>query len=184
MSIYATLWTLKFPRDGDEYPGCEWIAVTAQGVPSHIGSPAQGSGYEEGDPYMTFLPAPVPADEDGGCGGLRAVVFVAERTPKGTERSPQEYVQPLLVLTGEAYASMPFETLHARLCKALRGDRPQLVATIVAPDGRMQNLFEDGTAKEQTLDADPAKAAAVLPFKGPFALTDRFLKKAKDTDRE
>ena len=33
MSIYATLWQLKFPRDGDDYPGCEWITVTAQGVP-------------------------------------------------------------------------------------------------------------------------------------------------------
>ena len=36
MSIYATLWMLKFPRDGDDYPGCEWITVTAQGVPVRI----------------------------------------------------------------------------------------------------------------------------------------------------
>ena len=27
MSIYATLWALKFPKDGDDYPGCEWIAT-------------------------------------------------------------------------------------------------------------------------------------------------------------
>ena len=30
MSIYATLWKLKFPRHGDYYLGCEWITVTAQ----------------------------------------------------------------------------------------------------------------------------------------------------------
>ena len=28
MSIYATLWKLKFPRDGDDRPGCEWNTVT------------------------------------------------------------------------------------------------------------------------------------------------------------
>lgn len=33
MSIYATLWQLKFPRDGYDYLGCEWITVIAQGVP-------------------------------------------------------------------------------------------------------------------------------------------------------
>lgn len=36
MSIYATLWQLKFPKDGDDYFGCEWMTVTAQGVPPHI----------------------------------------------------------------------------------------------------------------------------------------------------
>jgi hypothetical protein len=39
MSIYAKLWKLKFPREGDDYLGCEWITVTAQGVQPHIGSP-------------------------------------------------------------------------------------------------------------------------------------------------
>jgi hypothetical protein len=24
MSIYATLWKLKFPKDGDDFTGCEW----------------------------------------------------------------------------------------------------------------------------------------------------------------
>lgn len=27
MSIYATLWQLKFPAAGDEFPGCEWLGV-------------------------------------------------------------------------------------------------------------------------------------------------------------
>ncbi len=56
---------------------------------------------------------------------MRAVVFVTEQTGKGTERSPQEYFDPLLVLTGEAYAPLSFEALHRRLCDALRGDASQ-----------------------------------------------------------
>ena len=43
MSIYATLWWLKFPRYGDEYIGCEWIRVSAQGVPAHVGTPTRDS---------------------------------------------------------------------------------------------------------------------------------------------
>jgi hypothetical protein len=50
MSIYATLWTLKFPKEGDEHLGCEWIEVSAQAVPAHVGSPTPGMGYESGDP--------------------------------------------------------------------------------------------------------------------------------------
>ena len=46
MSIYATLWTLKFPKDGNDYISCDWIEVMAQGVPAHIGSPTPGCGYE------------------------------------------------------------------------------------------------------------------------------------------
>jgi hypothetical protein len=56
MSIYATLWHLRFPRDGDAHAGCEWIDVFAQGVPAHIGTPTPGYGYESGDPFKTFLP--------------------------------------------------------------------------------------------------------------------------------
>ena len=114
MSIYATLWRLKFPRDGDDYLGCEWITVIAQGVPPHIGSPTPGCGYEDGDPYATFLPPPVHTDEDGESAYMRAVVFVTEGTPKGTTRSPQEYQHPLLVLTGEVYAHMTFATCIRR----------------------------------------------------------------------
>lgn len=148
MSIYATLWKLKFPTDGDDYPGCEWVTVTAQGVPPHIGSPSPGSGYEDGDPYASFLPPPVHTDEDGESKYMRAVVFVAEHTPKGTPRSSQEYVNPLLLLTGEIYARMTFETLYARICQALRGNKTKIVATSLLPTGRAHIFFEDGTSKE------------------------------------
>ncbi|SRR6266540_6549407 len=148
MSIYATLWKLKFPKDGDDYPGCEWITVTAQGVPAHIGSPAPGSGVANGDPFAAFLPPPVRTSENGEADHMRAVVFVRELTPKGTPRSAQEYVDPLLVLTGEEYATMTFEALHARICQALRGDKPKVIATSVVPGRRVRILFEDGTDKE------------------------------------
>ena len=93
----------QLPTDGDDFPGCEWITVTAQGVPAHIGSPSSGSGYEDSDPFASFLPPPVRIDNDGESEYMRAVVFVTERTPKGTARSPQEYFSPLLVLPGEAW---------------------------------------------------------------------------------
>lgn len=135
MSIYATLWTLKFPKDGDDYFGCEWIEVIAQGVPSHIGSPTPGCGYEDGDPYAAFLPPPVEAVENIEVKYLRAVVFVTEETQKGTVRSGQEYENPLLVLTGQEYATITFEKLHTRLCDALRGEKPRVIGQYLEPGG-------------------------------------------------
>ncbi len=114
-SIYATLWKLKFPQHGHDHIGCEWIDVIAQGVPSHIGLPTPGCGYEDGDPYGEFLPPLVITDADGEGEYMRAVVFVTAGTPKGTVRSPQEYVHPLFVLTGEDYANITFDTFYTRI---------------------------------------------------------------------
>jgi hypothetical protein len=121
MSIYATLWWLKFPRYGDEYIGCEWIRISAQGVPAHVGTPTRGFGYEDGDPYADFLPPAVEVNAEGDSDFMRAVVIVTEDTQKGTARSPQEYANPLLVLSGQEYASISFVELHTRICDALRG---------------------------------------------------------------
>ncbi len=154
MSIYATLWTLKFPKDGDDYIGCDWIEVIAQGVPPHIGSPTPGCGYEDSDPYADFLPPPVETDENGEAEYLRAVVFVTKGTPKGTARSAQEYRNPLLVLTGKEYVTITFEDLHTRLCDALRGDKPRVIAQYLEPGGRVRTLFEDGTTKENDVRED------------------------------
>jgi hypothetical protein len=132
MSIYATLWALQFPRFGEFHIDCEWVTVIAQGVPAHVGA-------EVSDPYSPFLPAlpnSVAAD-------LRAVVFVVEGTAKGTIRSAQEYSAPLFVLSSVEYASTPFSDLHARLCDALRGDRPRLVAEVLRPDGSSELIFEN-----------------------------------------
>jgi hypothetical protein len=135
MSIYATLWKLRFPKEGDDYSGCEWIEVTAQGVPPHIGSPTPGAGYEQGDPFAAFLPPPIAVDVDGDAPHLRAVVVVTEFTLKGTERSPQEYQGALFVLSGEDYSRINFADLHERICAALRGNRRAIIAEILRSDG-------------------------------------------------
>lgn len=135
MSIYATLWKLKFPKEGDEHMDCEWIEVTAQAVPPHIGSPTPGNGYENGDPFAAFLPPALETNPDGEAPHNRAVVFVTEYTNKGTERSGQEYASPVLVLTGEEYARITFDELHRRICDGLRGNRSTIVAEVFLPDG-------------------------------------------------
>lgn len=146
MSIYATLWSLKFPRYGDVHAGCEWIEVTAQAVPPHIGSSTPGLGYENGDPYAEFLPPALATDEHGDAEFMRAVVIITKKTEKGTVRHAQEYSNPLLTLDGKQYASMTFDELHHRICDALRGDRPRLVFEAIAPDGQHSFHFEDGTS--------------------------------------
>ena len=154
MSIYATLWKLKFPKEGDEYLGCDWIEVTAQGAPAHIGTPTPGQGYEDGDPFAEFLPPPVETDENGDAPFMRAVVFITEYSNKGTTRSGQEYVNPLLVLTGEEYANITFEELHTRLCDALRGNRSPVVIEIMNRDGTHKIIRDKRTDR-----GEPNKAA-------------------------
>ncbi|HUP25082.1 MAG TPA: hypothetical protein VNB06_19350 [Thermoanaerobaculia bacterium] len=147
MSIYATLWTLQFPREGlDYFHDCEWIEVYAQGVPGHIGS-SNEPGYEDGDPFADFLPPAIDyeGDEDGR---FRAVVSVTSETKKGSARAGQEFVDPLLVLTGEEYEGMSFRDLHQRICDALRGQRPRVVAELLVGDGTVKVLFEDGSSEE------------------------------------
>lgn len=145
MSIYATLWILKFPKFGEYHYACDWTEVTAQGVPSHIGSPAPGLGYEQGDPYADFLPPAVEVNPAGEAEYMRAVVFVTEHTRKGTARNGQEYVDPLLTLSGKEYASLSFDRLHQRICDALRAGRPRVVRESINPDGTVTVHFEDGT---------------------------------------
>lgn len=127
MSIYATLWRLRFPAGGDDYHGCEWVEILAQAVPGHIGTPLPGYGYESGDPYASFLPTPITDDPDNH---NRAVIIVATGTPKGTDRSPQEYSEPLLTLTGAEYHQIPFWKLHEIICDLLRNELPRVVAQL------------------------------------------------------
>jgi beta-galactosidase beta subunit len=107
-----------------------------------------GFGYEDGDPYAEFLPPPVEVTADGDSEFMRAVVIITEETEKGTARSHQEYVNPLLVLSGRDYASTSFVELHARICDALRGKRPRVVAQSWT-DGGVQLILSDG----QVLDS-------------------------------
>lgn len=143
MSIYATLWALRFPRFGEFHIDCEWVTVIAQGVPAHVGA-------EASDPYTSFLPplqSSVAAD-------LRAVVFVVEGTAKGTIRSAQEYSAPLFVLSGVEYASVPFTALHARVCDAMRGDRPRLLAEVIQPDGTSKLFFDNESIADSSRHND------------------------------
>jgi hypothetical protein len=59
---------------------------------------------------------------------MRAVVIVTEETHKGTARSPQEYANPLVILSRPEYVSISFVELHTRVCDALRGTGPRVVA--------------------------------------------------------
>lgn len=117
-------------------------------MPAHIGTPAGGFGYEGGDPFASFLPPAitVPPDDDGRT--MRAVVFITEGTRKGTNRSPQEYVNPLLVLSGREYAAVAFGDLHDRIGAALRGGRPRLVAEFRGPYGNGRLIFEEGSVRD------------------------------------
>jgi hypothetical protein len=148
MSIYSTLWCLKFPRAGLYHPGCEWIEVFAQGVPADVGSSYPGSGYEDGDPYAAFLPPAIADPPKDDLWAMRAVVFVTAGTPKGTARSGQEYVAPLLVLTGQEYAALPFQTLHDRICELLARGQPRCVSMKLLPDGKARLTFDDGSSRE------------------------------------
>jgi hypothetical protein len=125
--------------------GCEWVSVWAQGVPAHVGTPTSGYGYESGDPFEAFLPPALRIEGGVSEDDLRAVVFVVDTSKKGTLRAGQEYESPLLVLTGDEYAAMPFQVLHDRLCTALRGARPQLILEVFRPDSTTALVFEDGS---------------------------------------
>ena len=126
MSIYSTLWEIRLPvepermlidanlrgwtwKDGEQVPYTEnWVEVFAQGVPGHIGHPDERPG--RGDDCAAFLPPALtgPYREDG----LRAVVILlAGQDEKGTPRHAQEYVRPLIVLSGEEYEKMRFAHL-------------------------------------------------------------------------
>jgi len=143
MSIYATLWALQLPRFGEFHIGCEWVTVIAQGVPAHVGAEAP-------DPYASFLPMlPNSVAVD-----LRAVVFVVEGTAKGTIRSAQEYSEPLFVLSGVEYASVPFAALHARVCDTLRGNQPRLVAEVMLPDGTLKLFFDNESIADSSRHND------------------------------
>jgi len=125
MSIYATLMELAIRRFGDD----RFTPILVQGVPAHI----DGAGAE-----WEFLPPPVPPESKT----MRAVVFVEANYVKGTARNGQEYVQPLLTLTGAEYAEARFVSLMDRVEEALDrkyGSRP--IAVVSERDGTKQNVF-------------------------------------------
>jgi hypothetical protein len=77
----------------------------------------------------------VETDADGNAPFHRAVLIVTEASIKGTARSGQEFLSPLLLLTGQEYARMTFDELHDQICEALRGNRAPIAMEILLPDG-------------------------------------------------
>ena len=75
---------------------------------------------------------------------MRAVVIVTEETQKGTARSPQEYANPFVILSGREYGPISFVELHRRVCGALRGSGPEVVAQSFIADDEMQLVLSDG----------------------------------------
>jgi hypothetical protein len=125
MSIYATLAEIGIKRFDDK----EFVHILIQGVPPHI---------DYVGPAWDFLPPPVDAD-----GSVMRAVFVVEAgDDKGTSRCGQEYVKPLLMLTGKEYEKIRFAQLISRLEAALDakyGKRPD--AIFLGPDGTEKKLF-------------------------------------------
>lgn len=115
MSIYATLWHLYFPRDGDWADDLDdLVELYAQAVPPHI---------DYTGPIWDWLPPPVPDTDDLEVVPTpRAVFIVGPNTSKGTARNGQEYVNPLLVLTGEEYERIRWVDLLKRIQQALWTD--------------------------------------------------------------
>ena len=121
MSIYATVAEIAVRLFGDD----EFHEIYVQAVPPHI--------VHDG-PEWGFLPPPV--DPDGPL--YRAVVFVEETGEKGTDMCGQEYIDPLLVLTGAEYEAIRFIDLNRRLEEALEeryGPQPKII--MVDRDGNM-----------------------------------------------
>lgn len=69
------------------------------------------------------------------------------KAEEGTEGSPQEYGNPLLVLTGEEYSRISFQDLHRGFCDAFRGNRAPVVAEILGPDGEHRIIRLDEAMK-------------------------------------
>jgi hypothetical protein len=124
MSIYATLAHFGIKRFGDK----AIIEILVQSVPAHI---------EDTGPMWDFLPPPV--DPEGKIS--RAVFFVEPGEEKGTDRCGQEYVRPLLMLTGKEYREIRFIDLMFRLEEALDrryGPRPAMM--FYKPDGSEERI--------------------------------------------
>lgn len=107
MSIYASLGSFGFPvRYPDNVEGM--VNIWIQGVPAHI-------NYE--GPEWEWLPPPIPENSDF----MRAVVFVEEGTGKGTDRCGQEYKEPILILSGLEFASIPFPEVMEKIAEHFAG---------------------------------------------------------------
>jgi hypothetical protein len=105
MSIYATLWTIKIETEFDK-----WHEVYAQAVPGWINYIGKEWEWLPPELYPSNTPSSVMENSENFI-RFRAVYICDDLTTKGTERNGQEYVNPLLVLTGEEYEKILWKDL-------------------------------------------------------------------------
>ena len=136
MSIYATLAEIAVRQFGDD----DFTEIVIQGVPSHIDY--TGPGWD-------FLPPPIDVDPEGMA--MRAVVIVKGSTPKGTPRCAQEYVDPLIILSGREWEQIRFidllERIEAALDERRAEPRPNLI--FYAPDGTKSHIRDGKVIRRQ-----------------------------------
>jgi hypothetical protein len=72
----------------------------------------------------------------------------------GTPKHFQQYIDPLLVMSGDEYQRATFDDIHRRICDATRGSRPRVIMEVLRPDGRMTLMLEDGSSREIPLSED------------------------------
>jgi hypothetical protein len=56
------------------------------------------------------------------------------------------------ILSGAEYLATPFQTIHDRICDALRGRRPRLVAEILGTGREPRLIFENKVDDRATDD--------------------------------
>ncbi|HKK19451.1 MAG TPA: GDP-mannose 4,6-dehydratase [Opitutales bacterium] len=157
MSIYATLWKLKFPRDIFDPVNGEWVEVTAQAVPAHVGTPTPGFGYEDGDPFAGFLPPAIEVDADGDAPIYRAVVLVSPETKKGTALGLSHQQSAGSALTTKVMKRPLWGTLHD-----------------LRPHGRGQKTVDKRSADIPVRQPETVnKRGADIPVRQPEAVNKR-----------
>lgn len=122
MSIYATGWTIKVPLPGYSFHAHDrdFVEVFAQFVPAHIGQPSEG--YET-DPYADFLPPIVPNYDPCNYEGSDRAIVVVQRGRHGKGGPgfhPQQYEDPVLVMSCEEYDKMPFAQFLDLILKGVK----------------------------------------------------------------
>lgn len=114
-----------------------WVEVWCQSVPNHINEQNGygGPGFDEWLPAFVHEPGCVMrttkirhrsgTDDYYDCDcGDRAYVICDRLTTKGTPRCGQEYVNPLMVLTGPEYRAISWAEMLARLEDAVAARTP------------------------------------------------------------
>lgn len=114
MSIYAGGFDFQLNVTPYSFGDRNWIRITMQSVPSHIG--AKWNGYES-DIYSYFLPPTIPEELEDEYD--RAIVFCHEFDRKGTDRNGQEWHDPLLILTGKEFKEISWLEVMSRLQHAV-----------------------------------------------------------------